>query len=112
MKRRRFLKTVLGIAGAAIVGAKVKPAPAALIETPRGIPFLVNEKTKLWQGIAPGIYPELRAPVLDAHGSAITFGDFECALATLRDDADKRAQGNFDANEAYFKGQLRRRGTI
>lgn len=103
MERRQFLKIVAGIAGAVVAGVQIKAAPM-LSRVPRGMPFVINEATT--------VFPELKAPVPDAHGSAITFADFERAMVKLKDDADKIGQPCFDASEAYFRGQLRERGLL
>lgn len=50
MKRRNFLKTVVGIVGAAVVGARVETAPA-LIKAVRGVPFVINESTTVFPKI-------------------------------------------------------------
>lgn len=77
MKRRSFLGTIAGVFGAVAVGAKVKPAPAVLAKpTQLSLAQFINEG-HTFIGLSRVTYPDLNAPVLDAHGPALTVADIE-----------------------------------
>jgi phosphoribosyl-AMP cyclohydrolase len=48
----------------------------SLFKTPRGLPYIVNNDTGIFQLQSRATYPQLKAPVTDLNGSAIAVADF------------------------------------
>jgi hypothetical protein len=48
----------------------------SLYKAPRGLPYLINNDTGVFQLLSRATYPQLRSPVIDLNGAAITVADF------------------------------------
>lgn len=48
----------------------------SLFKVPRGLPYLINNDTGTFQMQSRSTYPQLKAPVTDLNGAAITVADF------------------------------------
>ena len=82
MKRRSFLKTLASAIAGVAISASLKPVPPMPVQ-PRGLAYLVNQHGML-AGLSRSTYPELKAPVLDAHGGPITLADLERVAKKLK----------------------------
>lgn len=49
---------------------------ASLYKVPRGLPYIINNDADTFQLLSRATYPELRSPVTDLNGAAISVADF------------------------------------
>lgn len=100
----------------------------SLYKVPRGLPYLINNDTGTFQLLSRATYPQLRSPVTDLNGAAISVADFVrtknlliaragvgqaktvVALMSLaQDDALRRLGQNYkrwDGNAKEFDGSF------
>ncbi len=80
---------------------------------PRGLAFIVNNDTGVFQLLSRGTYTELKANVVDLAGAAVTVSDFHQAVALLeiRGDTMDGAKSNLNAwTSVAFENALLRLG--
>src|SRR5262245_25617623 len=84
MNRRGFLKLLAGAAAGAALAPVIKglPVESSYAPRPRGLAYLVNADSGLFQDLSRSAYPELKAPVADLAGGPITLEHFN-KLKTL-----------------------------
>ncbi|HYE58046.1 MAG TPA: hypothetical protein VD948_06055 [Rhodothermales bacterium] len=96
-----FRGTVQVTSKAASTTAVVNAAPAGMTDTdifvtanglnkaPRGLPYIVNNDTGVFQLLSRSTYPELKSPVTDLNGSAISVAEFVKTRALLEARSDE-----------------------
>ena len=87
--------TFYGLAAADVASTDILVPQGGYLQFPRGLAFIVNNDTGVFQLNSRSTRPQLKANVVDLAGAAITVSDFDQALALteVRGDALTMPQG-------------------